>query len=304
MTFISRILGLVRDVVIARFFGTTLAADAFFIAFKIPNLFRRLFAEGAFSAAFVPVLTEHKETTDEAAVAGLIDATFGTLALVLLVVVALGVLAAPVVITVFAPGFLQQADKLDLATALLRITFPYLLFVSLTALLSGVLNTYGRFAVPAFHAGTVERVVDCLCHRAGAAYGRTGDSARDGRVRRRRRAARAAIPRRRAPGIFAATASRLRAGRRAAHHAPDGAGDLRCLGGADQFDVGHVDRVLSADRQHFLAVVLGSAYGVSARRVWHCAGHCDPAEPIAVLCARRCKVFFPLRSTGRCAGYS
>ena len=150
MTFISRILGLVRDVVIARFFGTTLAADAFFIAFKIPNLFRRLFAEGAFSAAFVPVLTEQKETTDEAAVAGLIDATFGTLALVLLVVVALGVLAAPVVITVFAPGFLQQADKLDLATALLRITFPYLLFVSLTALLSGVLNTYGRFAVPAF----------------------------------------------------------------------------------------------------------------------------------------------------------
>lgn len=150
MTFISRILGLVRDVVIARFFGTTLAADAFFIAFKIPNLFRRLFAEGAFSQAFVPVLTAHKETADETDVAGLVDAAFGTLALILLVMVALGVLAAPVVITVFAPGFLQQADKLDLATALLRITFPYLLFVSLTALLSGVLNTYGRFAVPAF----------------------------------------------------------------------------------------------------------------------------------------------------------
>ncbi|MCZ6665419.1 MAG: murein biosynthesis integral membrane protein MurJ [Gammaproteobacteria bacterium] len=149
MTLISRVLGFVRDVVIARLFGTSLAADAFFIAFKIPNLFRRLFAEGAFSQAFVPVLAEYREKDGDPAVGDLIDATSGTLAIVLLVVVAIGVIAAPLVIAAFAPGFIQDTDKLELATALLRFTFPYLFFISLTALAGSVLNTYGRFAVPA-----------------------------------------------------------------------------------------------------------------------------------------------------------
>ena len=149
MTFISRIFGFVRDVVIARIFGASLAADAFFIAFKIPNLFRRLFAEGAFSQAFVPVLAECRETDGDPAVRHLINAASGTLAFILLVVVAIGVIAAPVLITIFAPGFLQDTAKLDLATALLRLTFPYLLFISLTALAGSVLNTYGRFAIPA-----------------------------------------------------------------------------------------------------------------------------------------------------------
>jgi putative peptidoglycan lipid II flippase len=149
MTLISRILGFARDVIIARVFGASVAADAFFVAFKIPNLFRRLFAEGAFSQAFVPVLAEYKETEDHATVARLIYATGGSLGLALIAVVAIGVIAAPVLIIVFAPGFLRHADKLALGAALLRLTFPYLMFVSLTALAGAILNTYGRFAIPA-----------------------------------------------------------------------------------------------------------------------------------------------------------
>ncbi len=149
MTLISRLLGFVRDVVIARIFGAGVAADVFFVAFKIPNLFRRLFAEGAFSQAFVPVLTEHKNAGDPDEVIDLVGATTGALALVLFLVVALGVLAAPIFIAVFAPGFIQDAEKWELASCLLRITFPYLLFISLTALFGSLLNTYGRFALPA-----------------------------------------------------------------------------------------------------------------------------------------------------------
>lgn len=149
MTLISRILGFCRDVVIARFFGASFAADAFFIAFKIPNLFRRLFAEGAFSQAFIPVLTENKESGGNEAVIRLTGATSGTLALVLFIVVAVGVLSAPLIISVFAPGFLQDTEKFELATLLLRFTFPYLFFISLTALAGSILNVYGRFAVPA-----------------------------------------------------------------------------------------------------------------------------------------------------------
>jgi len=149
MTLISRVLGFVRDVVIARLFGAGLAADAFFVAFKIPNLFRRLFAEGAFSQAFVPVLAETREHQGEAAVRHLVDAASGTLAVVLLGIVLAGVVAAPLFVLVFAPGFSADTAKLELAAALLRWTFPYLLFVSLTALAGAVLNTYGRFAIPA-----------------------------------------------------------------------------------------------------------------------------------------------------------
>lgn len=150
MTLVSRVLGFIRDVVIARVFGASLAADAFFVAFKIPNLFRRLFAEGAFSQAFVPVLAEYREREGEAATAELIGNTAGVLALVLCGFVILGVLAAPVFIVVFAPGFIGDGDKLALASELLRLTFPYLLFISLAALAGAVLNTFGRFAIPAF----------------------------------------------------------------------------------------------------------------------------------------------------------
>jgi len=150
MTLLSRVLGFVRDVVIARSFGASMAADAFFVAFKIPNLFRRLFAEGAFSQAFVPVLAENRSRGGDAAVRGLVDAVGGSLAIILLAVVATGVLAAPLLIWVFAPGFSAETSKSELAAALLRVTFPYLLFVSLSGLAGAVANVYGRFALPAF----------------------------------------------------------------------------------------------------------------------------------------------------------
>lgn len=149
MTLISRVLGLVRDATIAAMFGASAATDAFFVAFKIPNLLRRLFAEGAFSQAFVPVLASYKATSTPEEVRRLLDAVFSTLAMVLLGLTAVGILAAPVVISVFAPGFVGDASRFGLSVELLRLTFPYLLFIALTALLSGLLNTYGRFALPA-----------------------------------------------------------------------------------------------------------------------------------------------------------
>jgi putative peptidoglycan lipid II flippase len=150
MTLISRILGLARDVVFSRMFGAGLVMDAFFVAFRIPNLLRRFFAEGAFSQAFVPIVAEYREkrTFDEARV--LIASASGTLSLALLVVTAIGVLAAPLLILIFATGFADDAGSYDLASAMLRLTFPYILFISLTAFAGSVLNTYGRFAVPAF----------------------------------------------------------------------------------------------------------------------------------------------------------
>ena len=150
MTLLSRLLGFVRDVVIARIFGAGPLTDAFFVAFKIPNFLRRLFAEGAFSQAFVPVLSEYRTRRDHAEVRGLVEAVSGTLGLILLVVTAIGVISAPLLVMLFAPGFIGDAERQELTTAMLRLTFPYLLFISLTALAGGILNSYGRFAVPAF----------------------------------------------------------------------------------------------------------------------------------------------------------
>ncbi len=150
MTLISRILGFLRDMVLARFFGAGVGADAFFVAFKIPNFMRRLFAEGAFSQAFVPVLTEYKTRRQREETEDLVGAVSGTLGLFLFILTLIGVVAAPAVITVFAPGFVDQGDKFDLAVQMLRLTFPYLLFISLTAMAGAVLNSYGRFGVPAF----------------------------------------------------------------------------------------------------------------------------------------------------------
>lgn len=150
MTLISRVLGFVRDMVIARVFGASAGADAFFVAFKIPNFLRRLFAEGAFSQAFVPVLTEYKTRRSHEEVKDLVDHVSGALGLALFLVTLVGVIAAPVLIMLFAPGFSADAGKFELAADMLRITFPYLLFISLTAFAGGILNAYGRFAVPAF----------------------------------------------------------------------------------------------------------------------------------------------------------
>lgn len=149
-TFLSRVLGFVRDLVVARLFGADAGTDAFFVAFKIPNFMRRLFAEGAFSAAFVPVLNEYKTRRGLPELKRLLDDVTGTLGVILLVVTLLGIIGAPLLILVFAPGFAGQADQQALATEMLRLTFPYLLFISLTALAGGILNTYDRFGVPAF----------------------------------------------------------------------------------------------------------------------------------------------------------
>jgi len=149
MTFLSRILGFVRDIVIARLFGAGLGADVFFVAFKIPNFLRRLFAEGAFSQAFIPVLAEYRHRGDRD-LKELIASTSGTLSGILFIITAIGILAAPILIAVFAPGFIASPDKITLAGDLLKITFPYLFFISLTALAGSVLNSFGKFAVPAF----------------------------------------------------------------------------------------------------------------------------------------------------------
>ncbi len=149
-TLLSRISGMVRDVVFARLFGADAATDAFFIAFRIPNFLRRLFAEGAFAQSFVPVLTEYKTQRSHDEVKHLAQHVTGTLAGILFLVTLVGVVLSPFLVMVFAPGFLDDQPKLDLTTQMLRITFPYILFISLTALAGGILNTYGQFAVPAF----------------------------------------------------------------------------------------------------------------------------------------------------------
>ena len=147
---ISRILGFIRDMLFARIFGIDAGTDAFFVAFKIPNFLRRLFAEGAFSQAFVPVLSDYKEQGSKQALKLFIDRTAGTLALILLLVSIVGVFAAPILITLFAPGFIGEGKQFDLAVHMLRITFPYLFFISSVAFAGGILNSHGKFAIPAF----------------------------------------------------------------------------------------------------------------------------------------------------------
>jgi len=150
MTLISRVLGYLRDMVLAVTFGAGATTDAFFVAFRIPNFFRRLFAEGAFSQAFVPVFAEYRQKRGLAALRDLLDHTAGMLLVVLTLVTLVGVLTAPWLIWVFAPGLAQADGRQDLAAQMLRVTFPYLLFISLTAMAAGILNSIGRFAVPAF----------------------------------------------------------------------------------------------------------------------------------------------------------
>ncbi|MGJ8664461.1 MAG: murein biosynthesis integral membrane protein MurJ [Marinicella sp.] len=148
-TLLSRISGFLRDVLLARFFGASLITDAFFVAFKIPNFMRRLFAEGSFSLAFIPVLNEVKAQNNQQLLIHFINHVFGCLLVVLIIVLALMELIAPGVITVFAPGFLEHEDVFDVTVDMLRITLPYLLFISLVAFSAGILNSFGRFALPA-----------------------------------------------------------------------------------------------------------------------------------------------------------
>jgi putative peptidoglycan lipid II flippase len=149
-TLVSRITGLVREMIYAQAFGASAFMDAWLVAFKIPNFLRRLFAEGSFSQAFVPVISEYKLKRSQDETRDLVDDVAGTFGVVLFVVTLIGVIAAPLIILIFAPGWYDEPDKWHLASSMLRWTFPYLFFISLSALFSGVLNSYGKFALPAY----------------------------------------------------------------------------------------------------------------------------------------------------------
>jgi len=157
MTLISRVLGLVRDVIVANLMGAGAAADVFFFANKIPNFLRRLFAEGAFAQAFVPVLTEYQQTGDKQKVQQLIASVSGTLGVLVTIVTLFGVIGSPLITILFGAGWFvdwlndgPDAYKFELASFMLRITFPYLWFITFTALSGAILNTLGKFAVAAF----------------------------------------------------------------------------------------------------------------------------------------------------------
>src|SRR5712664_297239 len=149
MTLVSRILGFVRDVLIARLFGAGLVTDAFFVAFRIPNLLRRLFAEGALSPAFVPVLSRYKKKNSAEETRSLIDGVATLLFVALAVAAVVGIAIAPLIVYVSAPGFAADPAKFELTVLMLRICFPYIFFISLVALAAGILNTWNRFSVPA-----------------------------------------------------------------------------------------------------------------------------------------------------------
>ena len=150
MTLLSRITGLVREFLIARTFGASIYTDAFFVAFRIPNLLRRLFAEGAFSQAFVPILAEYKNQQGEAKTAALVDHVATVLFWTLLATTILGIIAAPLIVMLIASGFTKESTTLHLAVVMTRIMFPYILFMSMVALAGGILNTWREFKIPAF----------------------------------------------------------------------------------------------------------------------------------------------------------
>ncbi|MEO7392632.1 MAG: murein biosynthesis integral membrane protein MurJ, partial [Ramlibacter sp.] len=149
LTFASRVTGLVRDLLMAAIFGATALTDAFNVAFRIPNLFRRLFGEGAFSQAFVPALAHSRENDGDAATRRLIDSVATVLAWILLVTCVLGVAGAPILVWALASGLRQSPNGFEAAVFMTRWMFPYIGFMSLVALSAGVLNTWKRFAVPA-----------------------------------------------------------------------------------------------------------------------------------------------------------
>ncbi|MHB8698494.1 MAG: murein biosynthesis integral membrane protein MurJ [Sulfuricaulis sp.] len=150
MTLLSRITGLIRDMLFASLLGTSVAADAFYVAFRIPNFLRRIFAEGAFSQSFVPVFSEYKAKYTAAEARAFVDHMAGIFGAILFVVTLIGVIAAPVLIAILAPGFLNDPYKYNLTVQMMHVTFPYIFFISLVAMSAGILNTYGRFGAAAF----------------------------------------------------------------------------------------------------------------------------------------------------------
>lgn len=152
MTLVSRITGLVRDILFARILGASIgpAADAFYVAFRIPNLFRRFFGEGAFSQAFVPVMSEHRQQDQNGSARLFVSHMAGRFSLALFLISVAGVAAAPLLVMALAPGYVDQGEKFALTVDMVRIMFPYMMFISLVAMAAGVLNSYSRFAAAAF----------------------------------------------------------------------------------------------------------------------------------------------------------
>ena len=174
LTLLSRVTGLLRDMVYSRMFGAGVLMDAFLVAFKIPNFMRRLFAEGAFSQAFVPVVSEYKVQRGHDEVRELVDGAMGTMAWFMAVVTIVGIVAAPLFVLLFAPGFHADTGKFDLTVEMLRWTFPYLLFISLASLAAGVLNSYKRFSVPALMSTLMNLVMIVFAAWIAPRYERPG----------------------------------------------------------------------------------------------------------------------------------
>jgi putative peptidoglycan lipid II flippase len=164
-TFLSRILGFIRDVVVAKYFGAGLSADAFFVAFRIPNLLRRLLAEGALTVSFVPVFTEYLTKKSRRDALELANISFTVLSMILVVISILGIILSPLIIRIIAPGFIHTPEKLGLTILLNRIMFPYIFFIGLTALCMGVLNSLRHFAAPALSPVllNISMIITVLC---------------------------------------------------------------------------------------------------------------------------------------------
>ncbi len=281
MTLISRILGFVRDLVIARAFGAGLVTDAFFVAFRLPNLLRRLFAEGAFSQAFVPILAEYKNRRgedDDPAAGGPCRRGSGAWRSSSSRWSACSLRRSIIYVT--APGFAATPGKFDLTVDLLRITFPYIFFISLTALAGGILNTYSRFSVPAITPALLNLSFIGFALWGAPYFDPPVTGAGLGGVRRRRRATGAAGSVPRAPRAAAALQAQLERRGRAARPAADGASGVRRLDRpgepGDQRDICLVPR----HRQCFLALLCRSPDGIPDWPARRCARHDTVAEPL------------------------
>ncbi len=280
MTMISRVAGLVRDVVLATMFGAAANADAFYIAFRIPQFLRRLFAEGAFSQAFVPVLSEYRATRSVAEVKVLVDAVSGVLGAALLSVTALIVIAAPVVTLVFAPGFLQMPEKMALTTQLIRITFPYLFLISMTGFAGAVLNSYARFAVPAFtpvflNLTLIAGAVLASPYFAEPTFALAWAVLVAGLVQLVFQ-----IPFIARIGMLPRPRFDIASRGGAPHPEADAAGAVRGVGQPDQSAARYRARLVSANRKRVLAVFFRAPDRIAAGRVRHRDRDGDPAGPV------------------------
>ena len=293
--FLSRLLGFVRDLVVARVFGADASTDAFFVAFKIPNLMRRLFAEGAFSLALVPVLNDYKTRQGPAALKRFLDDMAGTLGAALLVVTAVGVLAAPVLILVFAPGFAVGQESApgqrELAVELVRLTFPYVLFVTLTALAGAILNTFERFGVPAFTPVLLNlTLIGCALFLApllerpilGLAIGVLLAGAVSSPF--------GAVPvAAEATPASAASSRKIQGYVNARAH---GAGAAGLVGRSDQSSARYHPRLVPGHGQHLLALLLGPPDGAPDGGTGSRTGNRDAAAAHAAPCGRGPSRFF------------